>query len=261
MQVWVELALLENFCMDFTLLTCAKLVCKNPASYKRIAAVSALGSCFAVVYPLFGIDGAVLSAAIKLAAGIAMCALSGKFKKFKSFLKLTAVFAGFTALLGGAIIAVFTLTGWDYAQGSGYMLASVPVGIPLFFALMLVIFARKLAQKLKKVGKTTVRCRLFAGDKSVEIEGFFDSGNKVYLSGQPVSVIPLTAALKIADLERIKQEVKIHTVAGSKKLKVFTADKVEICEGEKIRIFRDVKIGISAKATGQAVLHPDLMEE
>lgn len=260
MEVYIELALAENFCMDFTLLYCAKLACRNRASFRRIAVAAALGACFAVAFPLLNTDK-FFSVAIKLAAGVLLCAVGGKFSDFRSFLKFAAVFTGFTCALGGVLIAAFTLTGWDYSSGGGFILSSVPIGIPLFFALVLVLVARRVAAKLKKAGKTVVRCRISAGQRAVEIDGFFDSGNKVYLSGQPVSVIPLAAALKIIDENGIKEEVKIHTVAGSKKIRVFTADKIEISEGEKTQTIKNVKIGISAGFSREAVLHPDLMEE
>ena len=65
MQVYVELALLENFCMDFTLLYCAKLVSKNRAHVLRLVIASVFGACFAVVFPLFK-SGSVLSVIIKI---------------------------------------------------------------------------------------------------------------------------------------------------------------------------------------------------
>ncbi len=260
MQVWIELALLENFCMDFTLLYCAKLVCKNPAGLRRIVTASVFGACFAVAFPLFGLKG-VWQIIIKLLSGLAICLIGGKFNGIKAYFKLTAVFSGFTFVLGGALIAVFTLAGWDYSAGGGYMLSSVPIGIPAFGGLLTVIFARKLALKLKKTDKTAVACKIYVKEKSVQLSGFYDSGNKVYFSGQPVSVIPLTSAIKLIDESSIKDSVKIHTVAGSKKLKVFTADKIEIRKGEKINTVKDVKIGISPYASGGAVLHPDLMED
>lgn len=260
MRVYVELALLENFCMDFTLLYCAKLVCKNRASFYRVAFAAAAGACFAVVFPLFSLKGA-WAAVVKLVSGAAICLLAGKFKGVKAYLKLTAVFCAFTFVLGGAMIAIFSLTKTSFSHGSGYVISSVPVGIPLFGALILIICARKIAKRLKKADKSTVSCRIFSGGKSVFLSGFFDSGNSVYCSGRPVSVIPLTAALKIIDESAIDGEVKIHTVAGSKKIKIFTADKIEIYSGEKTETVKDVKIGISPRPVKGAVLHPDLLEE
>ena len=67
--------------------------------------------------------------------------------------------------------------------------------------------------------------------------------------------------MKIIDESRIKDSVKIHTVAGSKKLKIFTADKIEISAGDKINTVKDAIIGISPYAASGAVLHPDILEE
>ena len=101
---------------------------------------------------------------------------------------------------------------------------------------------------------------MYHGGNKVSLNGFFDSGNKVYYLGQPVCVIPRSVAKKIIDDERIESTVKIHTVAESKKLKVFTADKLEIRKGEKVTIFKGVKIAVTPYAD-KAILHPDYMEE
>lgn len=259
MQVYVELAILENFCMDFTLLYCAKAVAKNPAHIFRVAVASVLGACVAVVIPLFDL-GSVLSIIIKLVSGLIICAVSGKFTHVKAYIKLSAVFFAFTALLGGALIGIFSLAGVDYQAGGGYVLSSVPIGIPLFGALLLLIAARKIAAKLKKVDKSEVACAVYKGEKKVNLAGFFDSGNKVYCAGQPVCVIPLAAASKIIDESCIETTVKIHTVAESKKLKVFTADKLEIRKGEKVRTLKGVKIAVTPYAD-KAILHPDYLED
>lgn len=260
MQVYVEFALLENFCMDFTLLYCAKLVSKNLAAFWRVAIAAAAGACFAVVFPLFGLAGA-WAQLVKILSGVLLCLICGRFKSFKSFFKFTAAFAGFTFALGGALIAVFALTGKEYSAGQGFLISSIPIGIPAFGALILIIAAKRLALRLKKAGKTLVDVKIFAGGNSVSLSGFFDSGNKVYLRGSPVSVIPLTYAVKLIDEERIKDTVKIHTVAGSRKLKVFTADRIEIINGGRIDTLSRVKLGISAGASCEAVLHPDLLED
>lgn len=259
MQVFVELALLENFCMDFTLMYCSKLVAKNPASIWRIVLCSAVGACFAVVFPLFGVSG-VWAVVIKIISGFIICLLGGKFKGIKAYFKLTAAFLGFTFVLGGGLIAIFSLTGLNYLQGNGYILSSVPIGIPLFAALILVILARKIALRLKNIKRVAVDCKIYSGERSVKLSGFFDSGNKVYHLGQPVSVIPLLSAIKIIDESRIKDEVKIHTVSGSKKIKIFTADKIEIFCEDKVNTVKHVKIGINPNSVGDAILHPDLMD-
>lgn len=259
MQVYVELAVLENFCMDFTLLYCAKIVSKNAAPVWRIAFGSVIGACFAVVFPLFGL-GAAWAVILKILSGLLICLISSKLKSLKSYIKFSGAFFIFTALLGGAIIGIFSLAGLDYSAGAGFILSSVPIGIPLFGALILIICARKLAARLSKSSKNAVVCRIYAGQSHVSINGFFDSGNKVYIKGQPVSVIPFEAAEKLMDLSRIKDGVKIHTVAGSRTIKVFTADRMEIAEGGKTTAYTGVKIGVSPNKINRAVLHCDLLE-
>ena len=245
--------------MDFTLLYCAKLVAKNRGHILRLVIASVFGACFAVVFPLFKLPS-WLSILIKIFSGLIICAIAGKFQSIKAYIKLTALFLAFTALLGGALIGIFSLAGISYEADTGYILSSVPIGIPLFGALVLIIASRKIAMKLKKVDKAEVSCTVINGENKISLSGFFDSGNKVYYLGQPVCVIPLTEAKKIIDETRIESFVKIHTVAESKKLKVFTADKLEIRKGEKVKVFKGVKIALSPFAD-KAILHPDYMEE
>ena len=259
MWVYVELALLENFCMDFTLLYCAKSVAKNSAGWKRISLASALGACFAVVFPLFKLHAA-LAVILKILAGLVICLIAGRYKSFKGYVKLTAAFFIFSALLAGALIGIFSLVGISYAQGGGYILSSVPIGIPLFGALLLVIAARVIKNKFSKGGKKEVACKICLGQAEVSLTGFFDSGNKVYHKGAPVSVIPQSTAKKLIDLDGIIDGVKIHTVAGSKTIKVFTADRLDIDFGDEVKIFKGIKIGVSIAPINCAVLHPDILE-
>ncbi len=260
MQVYVELAVLENFCMDFTLLYSAKLASKNRAHFMRIALGAALGACFAVTFPLFKI-GTVWQVVLKIISGLIICLAAGRFKGVKSYVKFTGFFLAFTALLGGALVGVFSLTGLEYDSGGGYFLSSVPIGIPLFGALVIIICARKLAQRLSKGAKNAVVCRIYAGENQAEIKGFFDSGNKVYHMGRPVSVIPQSAAKKLIGETRIKESVKIHTVAGSKTMPVFTADRIEIISDGKTQVITKILLGVSPNQINRAVLHCDLTEE
>lgn len=260
MQVYIELALLENFCMDFTLLYAAKIAVKNPAGYLRLFLASAAGAAVAVLFPLLKM-GAAWSVVVKILSGFLMCLVAGKFKNVKSYFKFSVAFLVFTALLGGALVGVFSLAGLEYISGEGFLLSKIPIGIPLFFVLFIIIGARKLASRLRKTRAETVKIKVFLGESVAEVQGFFDSGNKVYCRGAPVSIIPSDAAKKIIDETCIKEGVKIHTVAGSREIKIFTADRVEIDLGGKINNFNRVKIGISPKRIERAVLHCDLLED
>ena len=245
--------------MDFALFTCAKAAVKNPASYLRIALVSAIGAAFAVCFPLLRLSG-VWAVAVKIVSGAALSAIAGKFQSFKGYLKFAVAFTAATFISGGALIAVFSLTGVSYTDGGGYILSSIPVGIPLFAVISLVIAVKKIAAKLVNTKVVEVRCKIYLGGKYVPTNAFYDSGNKVYFNGVPVCVAPKHIALQLVDITLIKTFAKVHTVAGEGRLPVFTADKIEIDDGKEKKIISSVLIGISPTHINKMVLHPDLSE-
>ena len=263
MQVYVEYALLENFCMDFTLLVASKWASRNPAGYLRITLSALLGACFAVAFPLFGLGG-VLSIAVKIVAGGGMCAVAGKYSSVKGYAKFTAIFTVSTFLVGGALIAIFSLANIDYAEGGGFILSSVPVGIPLFAVAVFAIAVKKIRSAFSKAfskdGKVTASCKIFCGEKSATCTAFYDSGNKVYCKGAPVSIIPRHVAGILTDATRIKDFVDIHTVAGQAHVAVFRADKVVIDDGKSVIERCGVMLGVSPQRIYKAVLNPDLLE-
>lgn len=255
----MELALAENFCMDFTLLYCAKTAAKNGAGVGRTALAAAIGAAGAVMLPLLPLEGPPY-AAIKIAYGLIICAAGAKLTSFKAYFKYALAFFAFSAVLAGGLFALFYLTGAAYEEGKGFIYSTVPVGIPLFGALLLLLAAKRLAQTLLKGTKKAVVCRIYAGERCVCTEGFFDSGNRVYYRGECVHIVPEEVAQKLCDLSRIKDAVKIHTVAGSKTIKVFTADRLEILFDEGAKTYKKVKLGVSAAKIPRAALHPDILE-
>ena len=259
MQVYIEFALIENFCMDFALLACAKVAVKNPASYLRIAFASAVGSAFAVCFPLFNLSGA-LAVVVKIISILPISAIAGRFQSFKGFIKFALAFTAATFISGGALIAVFSLTGISYTDGGGYILSSIPIGIPLFAVICLAIIIKKIVKKRVNSKVVEVKCKIYLGGTYVPSNAFFDSGNKVYLNGVPVCVAPRHIALQLIDISGIKTFAKIHTVAGEGRLAVFTADKIEIDDGTQVKVINNVLIGVSPKHIAKVVLHPDLLE-
>lgn len=245
--------------MDFTLLCAAKAACKNRAGYFKIVAAAVLGACFAVVFPLFS-PGGVWALCIKLFAGVLLCIVAGKFSGFKSFIKFTAAFFLLAFLTGGALIALFSLLDISYEDGEGYLISSVPVGIPLLFVVCLVIAVKKIRKKFALSKSLYAECKIYLGNKSVRTKAFFDSGNKVYYKGAPVSALPKHVAARLVDITRIKTYAEVQTVAGSGKMPIFRADRLEVKSGGKTRCLKDVLFGVSPKYISKTVLHADLWE-
>lgn len=259
MQVYIEYAIAENFCMDFILFCSAKAITKNPTSYLRMSISSALGAAFAVVYPLFALSG-IWGIAVKVCSGFALCTVAGKYSSYKGYVKFSLAFFLATFISGGAIFALFSLANVSFEQGGGFIISSVPVGIPLFAVTVIAIIIKKLRDKFTAHSAKETVCKIFYGEKSAVCKGFYDSGNKVYSHGSPVSVIPAHIANMLTDVEGIKTFAHIHTVAGEGKLPVFTADKIEIDDGKNKTCLKGVTLGVSPKHISKIVLHSDLLE-
>jgi hypothetical protein len=245
--------------MDYTLLYGAKVITKNCCSLKRIAFAATVGACFAILFPLTNLSGAI-AIVIKIAAGLILCLICGKCKSFKGYIKFTLAFFTLTFVTGGMLLGIFSLANISYQSGGGFLISSVPIGIPLFCLLIIVLIAKKIASKIiSNHTKISVSCRIYAGQCFVKASGFYDSGNKVYYHGQPISIIPKELAEKIIDIENLTNFTNINTAAGSTKIPIFTADKIEIDDGQKIIIKEKVKVGV-ASGISKLILHPDLAE-
>lgn len=259
MQVYVELVLVENFCMDFTLLYCAKRITKNRVPFNRLIVPSLIGALVAVVAPLLPLNG-VWGTAFKICSGAIICLFVGGYSGVKEYLLFFFSFLFISFLLGGGLIAIFSLSGSGGLQGDGYFLSQTPVGIPLFFALQLSVLVKKISNTLvSKNVKNSVRCRICLNEREISIKGFFDSGNKVYYFGSPVNIIPRKDAEKLVDIGGIKTFAFIHTVAGDEKIAVFTADSMEIDYGNGVKALKNVKMGVSIAKIDRAILHLDMI--
>lgn len=247
--------------MDMTLLVGTKGITKNPASYGRLAFAALAGGAFAVLYPLLGIGNVWLQTGVKLLGGVAVCAIGGRFSGAGGFIKFTLIFLALTALVGGALVALFALAGAQYVAGQGYALSSVPIGIPLFCGMLIVLAVRKVAARFTRTHSVNVvKCRIVVGERCAEVEGFFDSGNKVHYRGVPVSVAPRAVAEKLTDVARIQSCVAIHTVSGRAMLPVFWADSVRIDYGTYSKTYSKVLLGVSPSYIEKLVLSPDITE-
>ena len=260
MQVYVEFALLENFCMDFCLLYGAKLLSRNATKTSRLILPSVVGAIIAVIFPLLNLNG-IFSFALKTCSAFAICACLKNFNSVKAYFSFCAIFIILTFLLGGALIAVFSLVGVEYAQGRGYIISSVPIGIPLFFALALILACRVLAKKYKpKASDITLTLTITNKKLKVKERGFFDSGNNVYYRGCPVVVVPYCVAEQVVDVDKVKGKITVHTVAGAKVLPVFFVDEILIEHSQKTSKFSSVAVAVGESLNG-AIVHTDFLGE
>lgn len=263
MTILIELSLFLNFIINFFIIKCtSKVVCFKS---KLAIFASLLGGIVAVVMPLFKVT-AFATIAIQLLLSFAICLICFPCKPIKKFAVGYAVFLGFTFLFGGACLALQNVFG----DLSLFCIFAISFAVYVVCAMVL-----KYQGRIKRVRQFSYKVQLYCDDKMVEEEGFLDSGNILY---DPITKLPIilisfdifsklkpeinyiSAYCKQVDTKLLENGhyVKINTVASGTSILVFTVDKVEIFEGEQVRDYKNMAVGLSfsgfEKALGKKIL-------
>lgn len=263
MIIDVELSFFTNLVLDLFILSCTSLCTKNKAKLKFLSAL--LGSTISLIIPIFNVN-AIGNIAVQIFLSLAMVLISFEIKPIKKFLITYLVFFGWTFVFGGACFAI--------SSSFGQLPLLIVVAISAIVYLLSVIVI-KYQNKVKRIRQFSFKVKLFLDDKNIEEEGFLDSGNVLVdpVTNKPIILISyeifnklysninyLSAYCKQIDTKQFKNGhyVKINTVASGTSILVFTANKVEIYEGEEKRYFENVSVGLSFsgfdKALGKKIL-------
>ena len=127
MQVYIEVAFLENFLLDGVLLYLALACARLKISAWRLLLASALGAVEAIVFPLFPLP-AWAAYLVKFMGGALLAVIAAKGRP-KQICIATAFFFLFTFALGGLLTAVYSFFGIQYEAGTGYLVEQAPAGL------------------------------------------------------------------------------------------------------------------------------------
>lgn len=263
MKIYVELSLCINLVINFFIIKCTAKCINKKARFVFLA--SLLGSVIALILPIFNI-GVIANLLIQIFLSFAICLLCFEVKPFKKFFVTYAIFFGFTFLFGGACYGISNIF------GQLPLVCVLAVASVIYVISILII---KYQNKIKRLKQFSFKVALFSGDKKIEEEGFLDSGNVLYdpVTKKPIILITydvfaklkpeinyITAYSKKVDTKTLENGhyVKINTVASGTSILVFTADKVEIYEGEEKKDYQNVSLGLTFsgfdKALGRKIL-------
>lgn len=252
MTVYVEYVFLDNFIIDWVLITLARKSLKLSAEKGRVCLASLVGATFAVCFPFFRVN-AVVGLLIKGAIGLLIVFFSGKFRSCKQFIKCFYLFLFFTFLSGGFVTAVF----WGLGLNFDPVSYSNGGEIPLFLILLLIIICYRFSVKViktvykrKEITSFTVKCAMEIGGKRFDLIGFLDSGNSLVYKGEnPVVICSLKLGKKLQKLGALDcsevGETVVKTVSGVTIIKVYKTKKFLIYNGEKVNILYNVMIGLA----------------
>ncbi len=234
MEVYIELALVENFALDGVLLYLALRLTKSKVCAWRIILAATVGGIEAVVFPLLTLPvwAAYL---IKLMGGILLCVLAVGEKKLRPYLRVTAAFFALTFLLGGALTAIYSFFDIPYVAGNGYLVEQAPVGLVAAVAVCLTALSILLTRRIYrfvKVRKNLIECVLTEGGREVTWQGFADSGNRLEFHGKPVCVVsPLAIFALFGKNPKAEGRMQVGTVHGARDAPVFTLERLTLRVG------------------------------
>lgn len=255
-QIYLEYALVENFCVDTALLYLSLVAARQPIVIWRLCLAGAVGAVFAVLFPLLVLP-TPLSYLWKFLMGALLCLIAIKKQNGRGRSLLTVgLFYAFSFCFAGGLIAVFELFSLDYslAEGGG-VITQIPVGVFLlativFFALCRLGVAR-LYRKRKQYA-SIYACKLHANGRVLRLDGLCDTGNTACYLGCPVCFLSVEQAYELYGLRPADGELTIATMAGEKRIPLYRADGLTIAAtGGEVGI-DGVYVSPSTKLTGRA---------
>ena len=130
MFVYVEYVLIDNFIIDYYLLWSALALTGQKVKGWRIF----LGACFGAVTALimpFITDNNIILIPLKILVGVLMVVIAHKFNSLRAVYLHFLIFFLYTAIVGGAVIALFNLFGLEYSSEISIALMVFPVCITI----------------------------------------------------------------------------------------------------------------------------------
>lgn len=256
MSVYIEAVVIDNFIIDYILLSGTYKLFKIKICVWRVCAAAIIGTIFALFIPFIKINSFLLFA-VKFAVGGAMVICGANVKTFKKFITCYVVFFLFTFLLGGAIIGASYLMSFDFSVTSSFgIITKIPVGIILGSAFMLYIITSKIIDKIYKkreIFPFIRKCEVLIGAKWYSVRGFIDTGNKLYdfATGKPIVLCSRDFASRLMKNHCIislsSRLTKIETLAGTGQIILFEVSKFKIYNGQDVNILDNITLGISGK--------------
>ena len=242
MEIYIEYALAENFCLDAMLLWLALKAGRQKISPVRLIVAAGIGAAFAVAFPLLDL-GKTFAYILKFSVGILLCLIAVKGKGIGRYALTAVLFFGFSFALGGGLLAVYSAFSVDYRIGNGYVTERAPVGLVIagcfFFAVATISLAKRIYRR-RTLFRFIYPCKITLGERTVKAEGFLDSGNRASERGIPVCFLSADLAYDLLGEKAMTEEMTIMTMGGESKIKIFLADRLEIYCADKPNIIDKV---------------------
>lgn len=245
MEIYIELAILENFLIDGALLWLSLYAAKRKIRLGKIVFSASLGAAFAVFFPLFSLPEAVATI-LKFATGALLVYVVISEKGWGRYAMTVVIFYGFSCAFAGLIFAAAEFL---KDEKNGFLLSRVSLGGVLGGGVCFCICAVGLVKwvyRRRRLVRFVYPCVLVSGTRTVRADGFLDSGNRALFNGRPICFLTPDLVFDLLGDGVMREETEIATVGGRKKIKIFPVDRLEIYCGGKKNIINKVYCSPSA---------------
>lgn len=224
MVVYIEYVFLENFCIDSALLYLSFVASRRKIRLRRLFFTGGLGGAYAVVFPLLSLSK-IQSVLLHFCVGALLCLCAGK--------------GGIKGKDGGRVllsVLIFYILSFSLAGAltflgvRGYRLG---IAILLLFCLGWLMIEKLWKKRAKN--RFLYDCRIQNKGKTVNLLGFYDSGNFVEYKGLPVCMISPYIPLDIFEGGgQVCDEMTIYTMNGESKISIYLGEvQIKVGKGWK----------------------------
>lgn len=233
MTIYLEEFIIQNILINICLLRMVHLTTKSKTCFYKLLFSSFIGTASSIFISIFLHSQAIINIS-KLLTSILMICTAFQFNK-KEFLFNYALLFIYTHAFAGFVINLNSTT-YQTQYGiltiSKFSLESICL-IVIILSYLLEIVIKHLYLRIKTNG-LIFNLKLTNKNKSIHINAYLDTGNFLNINGKPVLILDLNTFLNLINSDLIKFHTKdfnlieTKTINGTKKIKTFTIDKLEI---------------------------------
>ncbi|KAB3538578.1 sigma-E processing peptidase SpoIIGA [Alkaliphilus pronyensis] len=296
MIVYAEYVFLENFIMNYLILSLTSKFGKAIPQKIKLVIASSVGALYAFII-FFPSLHFLFSFVMKFACSMLIIVIAFTPYRFKDFFRLLGIFYFITMVFGGAGFALFYFTNFNGVISNGiFYITNISIKniiISCGIGYILINFCWGYIQKQLSKDKIFMKVKIKMNGEAVELVGMVDTGNSLIdpISNHPVMIVEFDAILNLLPLDTHKIfmtskfpnfndiATSINNTAWVTRLRVipyealgtengmlvgFKPDGVVIEHESEIKNINDIIIAIYSKKlskTGnyRALLHPDLI--
>lgn len=192
MTLFIEYVILDNFVIDYMLLSLIGIATKEKIRRGNKIFASIIGTIFAIFLP-YVVKYNLLAIIYKFVCAILMVLAIKKYKSFKKYIWNLSLLFVFTFLFGGLLIGVLSLLNIEYTT-TNFILYNFEIPVSVFLVVFYLVYwlLKKIIKALGnqiKYNNFTHKIKLIDNGASVECIGYFDSGNMLCKDGHAVNII------------------------------------------------------------------------